>query len=188
VDCVIDADCDANFTCNASNVCEYNPCDATLSSIANHPYDFEGCSNDGWTLSGAEWEVGSNTTVKTPYQGSCMMATDLDSNYNDDQNGTATSPTIDLSGCSGETVYLKWYMTYNIETDYDYLYVDISTNGGSNWTNGVATYTGNVGNWTLNSVNVSSYLTSSFKMRFRFTSDSSYNYIGPYVDYVYFTK
>ena len=51
---------------------------------------------------------------------------------NKDNIDTSLSKTVDLTGATSAAVTLKG--RYNIEADYDYLYVEASTNGGSTWT------------------------------------------------------
>jgi len=51
---------------------------------------------------------------------------------NADELNTSLSKTVDLSAASSAALTLKG--RYNIEADYDYLYVEASTNGGSTWT------------------------------------------------------
>jgi len=51
---------------------------------------------------------------------------------NEDGLDTSLSKTVDLAGSASAALTLKG--RYNIEEDYDYLYVEASTDGGSTWT------------------------------------------------------
>jgi hypothetical protein len=175
-------------------------CATAISYIANHPYDFEGCSDDGWTLqTDAEWETGDPSDVVAAYEGGCVIATDLNGNYGNSVSGNASSPTIDLSACDdSDTITLKFAMAYDIESSstcgYDYAYVQV--NNGSSWVTVTPAPGYDYGtkwcgehstlSWTNYSVDVSSQArgNSSFRVRFHFQADIVYNYYGMYVDMV----
>ncbi|WP_329250655.1 immune inhibitor A [Streptomyces sp. NBC_01478] len=67
------------------------------------------------------------TEVVTPAQG----ATQWWSGSGDSLSNTL-SRTVDLTGKSAASLTLDGY--YDIEADYDYLYTEVSTNGGTTWT------------------------------------------------------
>ncbi|MED7824899.1 immune inhibitor A domain-containing protein [Streptomyces chiangmaiensis] len=72
-------------------------------------------------------EKAVTTEVVTPAQG----ATQWWSGSGDDLRNTLTR-SVDLTGKSSATLTLDGW--YDIETDYDYLYTEVSTDGGANWT------------------------------------------------------
>ncbi|MCN9239243.1 immune inhibitor A [Streptomyces sp. RY43-2] len=67
------------------------------------------------------------TEVVTPAQG----ATQWWSGSDDDLRSTLTR-SVDLTGKSSATLSLDGW--YDIESDYDWLYTEVSTDGGANWT------------------------------------------------------
>ncbi|MEU6953931.1 immune inhibitor A domain-containing protein [Streptomyces sp. NPDC045714] len=67
------------------------------------------------------------TTVVKPAEGAKQWWSDM----GDDLSNTLTRP-VDLTGKSNATLDLSGW--YDIEADYDYLYTEVSDNGGANWT------------------------------------------------------
>ncbi|MEV3933052.1 immune inhibitor A domain-containing protein [Streptomyces sp. NPDC049944] len=67
------------------------------------------------------------TTVTKPAEGSKQWWSDM----GDDLSNTLTR-SVDLTGKSSASLDLSGW--YDIEADYDYLYTEASTNGGSSWT------------------------------------------------------
>ncbi len=101
-------------------------------------------------------------------------------NYTNNRNVSLTSTTIDLSGVSSAT--LSFWHHYNTEFSKDYGHVEISTDGGTTWTE-LAAYSGTLSAWTEVQLDLSAYLpNSNVRIRFRFSSDESYVYDGWYLD------
>ncbi len=93
------------------------------------------------------------------------------------------SPSIDLTSfASGETVTLSFYEYYDIESEFDYAYVGISTDGGSSWNTVAGPYSGNATSWAQRTIDISSYAGDTIQIGFRFTSDDSVVYEGWYID------
>ncbi|MFJ9061720.1 immune inhibitor A domain-containing protein [Streptomyces sp. NPDC102409] len=67
------------------------------------------------------------TTVTKPAEGSKQWWSDM----GDDLSNTLTRP-VDLTGKSSASLDLSGW--YDIEADYDYLYTEVSENGGTSWT------------------------------------------------------
>ncbi|MCP4604797.1 MAG: SUMF1/EgtB/PvdO family nonheme iron enzyme [Proteobacteria bacterium] len=100
-----------------------NACELAIDHLKNHPFDFEGtssgtCSIEDWTIQ-SEWEVGIPTASHmTPHGGSCVLATNLDDTYSDDQDIYATSPPMDLSACGASDEFiLNFALIRDIEAD-----------------------------------------------------------------------
>ena len=109
------------------------------------------------------------------YPGTCKVC-----EYVDDQDSTMTmANSIDLSG----TTYpvLAFELWSEIEWYYDFLYVDVSSDGGTNWRE-VWSYGDHDRNWRGMIVDLTPYKSDQVKVRFRFVSDDSYTYEGPYID------
>ncbi|MCP4291331.1 MAG: DUF2817 domain-containing protein [bacterium] len=120
--------------------------------------------------------------------------------YPDNANNTmAMIQGMDLTGAmSGElTFYAKW----DIEDNWDGCFLEVSTDGGSIWTpvgtaftsnssgqggqvpGGAPVFEGSHANWTLNTVDLASYLTATdLRFRFRLSSDTSVTGSGFFVD------
>jgi hypothetical protein len=155
-----------------------DPCQDAIDLLANHPFDFEGCSADGWGLTG-DWEVGLSSNPAPHNNSGCDIATDLDDDYSNGSDSQATSPTLDLSACDGETVTLNWFMWLRQRSG-DYPSLDIFHDGA--WDNDIQEYRGSDENWTEYSVNISNYLTNDFRIRFWFTSNGWQTRPGVYID------
>ncbi len=79
------------------------------------------------------------------------------------------------------SVEVSFWTKYNLETNYDYTYFEISTNG-TNWVP-LGQFNGVQNNWQKKTYNLSSYLNQDFvQLRFRFTSDGSVTEDGMYID------
>jgi immune inhibitor A len=101
----------------------------------------------------------------------------------DDLRNTLTR-SVDLTGKSSATLTLDGW--YDIETDYDYLYTEVSTDGGANWTpvdgtvDGAAiprdgsdkpALTGTVDAYTKLSYPLDAYAGRQIDLRFRYATD-----------------
>jgi len=120
-------------------------------------------------------------TTSNSYNGSSSWS-DSPGTYANNVNTSLTSATMDLSSYAGQSVYLGFYASYQIETNFDYLFVEISNNGGATWSQ-LDTLTGTSSGWQFFSNTIpQAYLTSTFKLRFRFETDLSITYDGVYID------
>ncbi len=116
------------------------------------------------------------------------------SHRGDDSNSRLTRA-FDLSGVSQAT--LKYWTWYDIESDWDYGYVEISTNGGQSWTilatphsntanhSGSAYgpgYTGTSGGgepiWLEENIDISDYTGQEVLIRFEYVTDDAVNRPG----------
>ena len=161
-----------------------NP-DLVFSDSANH-----GMTN--WTTSGT-W--GLSSTAHSP---SYSFTDSPVGNYPDlaDYSMTLSSP-INLN--HSDIALLKFWCRWNIESQWDFVTVEASSNGGTNWsslqgtytklasgigvqTSGTFGYDGHQNSWVEEEMEVSKYASSNFKIRFRLRSDTYTNYDGFYVD------
>ena len=92
---------------------------------------------------------------------------------------------INLTGYTNPR--LTFYTKYDIENNWDYGQVEISTNNGSTWIplqgqytnpgtgsfqpNGEPLYDGTNTNWVREEISLSSYISSQFKIRFELKTD-----------------
>ncbi len=135
--------------------------------------DFEEALTD-WTTTGT-WGLTS-----TRYHSPAHSLTDSpNGNYSNNQNTYAqyTHP-IDLSGLRSATI--TFYTTYQIENGWDFVYFEVSTDG-VNWQS-LKSYTGVSSSWTLNTIDLSSFIPDTIYIRFHFESDGSVTRDGFYVD------
>ncbi|MBE0572647.1 MAG: M28 family peptidase [Ignavibacteriaceae bacterium] len=145
-----------------------------------------------WTSAGG-WATTASKYTSAPYS-----FTDSPSgNYPVNTNATLTlNDNIDLSGFIGAT--LEFQAQWDIEADWDYGQLLISTNNGSTWTPMAGMYTNpGVGSfqppgqplydgtqltWVKESIDLSSYLGQQIKLRFMLKADGYIQADGWYVD------
>lgn len=154
-----------------------------LFTVGQLPYSWITGVNPGWTSSNPSnntlgWQ-GSITTVSTAGYNAGLGFL----RYNNNQSTTYTSGTMNLTGCGTSSfVQVTVNLDINLETNWDFLYFQYSTNNGATWTT-IGTYTGNLG--LINPVYTVSNTTNRF--RFIFTSDPTVNsYSIGATTYVYF--
>ncbi|PWU58552.1 protease [Micromonospora globispora] len=117
----------------------------------------------------------------------------------DSVNNTLTR-TIDLTGATTASITSK--LMYEIEENYDYLYAEVSTDGGATWkplkNNLHDTVTdGSVQNgidgssngaWVDSTYDLSAYAGQTVKFRYRYATDGGLHYAGPFLDNIQLTK
>jgi len=154
--------------------------------------DFE--SDNGWTVSGGNWERGTptggggqygNPDPTSAYAGSSVYGYNLSGDYeNNMPERHLTSPAIDCSEISGVT--LEFWRWLGVEQpDYDHAYVRVS-NDGSNWTT-IWENTGTVSDaaWNKNEFDISEVADGEATVYIRFTmgeTDGSWLYCGWNID------
>ncbi len=83
---------------------------------------------------------------------------------------------------SGASALLSFYMSCDTEAGYDFLYIDVSGDGGSSWDR-LGSYSGPYTEWTEYTHDVTDYLGSSdFSVRFVFDSDGWITADGVHID------
>ena len=121
--------------------------------------DVEG-GNIGWTTTGG-WYI--TDTDYHSYNHSWYTGP-----YSNNADWSLESPLLDLSNLRNVT--LSFWTHYSIESGYDFGYVEVSSDGGSSWTR-IDSFTGLRTSWTMFTYNITSYVSSQFKIRFRLRSD-----------------
>ncbi|MCU1537748.1 MAG: family metalloprotease domain protein [Humibacillus sp.] len=106
------------------------------------------------------------------------------SGFGDNLNSTLAR-TVDLTGATTSASVDAWVQG-NLEVDYDYLYGEVSTNGGSTWTQ-VGTPVNGVFAWSKKSWDLSAYKGQSVQFRFRVSTDGGVS-SEAYIDDVTVTK
>jgi hypothetical protein len=92
-------------------------------------------SDGGWYTKGNnsswEWGTPAKTIINKAPNGTKAWVTDLTGNYNDNEFSYLYSPCFDLSGMTQPV--LSFSHIFNVETDYDFTWVEYSTDGGITW-------------------------------------------------------
>ncbi|MFA4956990.1 MAG: NosD domain-containing protein [Candidatus Methanoperedens sp.] len=96
----------------------------------------------------------------------------------DIDNSITTKNPINLSGVSSATLEFK--IKYSIETDFDFGYASISTDG-INYSI-YETYTGIISNWTAREIDLSDFAGQQIWIRFNYSTDQAVQYDGIYID------
>jgi hypothetical protein len=145
-----------------------------------------------WTATGT-WGIATNKYVSAPSSFTESPAGNYANNLN--IHMTQNSPIV-LQNCIAAS--LEFNAQWNIEADWDYAQVLISSNNGTTWTplqglytnpgvgtfqpNGQPLYDGVQAAWVNEKIDISSYIGQSIKLRFLFASDGSQVYDGWYID------
>jgi len=145
--------------------------------------DFESGTNN-WFLTG--------TWGTTPLQSNSPSTSLTESpvgNYADQMTMLATMS----SGINLDTIIsaeLSFWAIYDLENGFDYMYVDISADGGNNWINIAALNgQGNLTPWIEYTYSLGGFVgNSDVRVRFRFVSDQGLNFDGMYIDDVTITS
>jgi hypothetical protein len=119
--------------------------------------------------------------ITSDYHSSTTCWTDSPSGeYANDLDISLTSIEFSLEFFTSAT--LTFWHHYDLETNYDYGYLEISTDGGASWTE-LRSFNGTQSSWIEEMIDISSYAgNSSVKTRFRLSTDESVTYDGWYID------
>ncbi|HEX9984835.1 MAG TPA: hypothetical protein VGF69_16355 [Thermoanaerobaculia bacterium] len=146
---------------------------ATLVTLIN-----EGAESGalGWTLTknaGSGWAIETSTDSRS---GAKRFKTNVGfTTYYDGADWSVVSPAFSLTGKTAAT--LTFYNKYKTESGYDFFRVEVSTNGGTSWTQlrSVSGQSSGYPAWAPQvTLSLNAYAgQASVKVRFRFTSDTS---------------
>ncbi|HEY8652753.1 MAG TPA: immune inhibitor A domain-containing protein [Dermatophilaceae bacterium] len=118
-------------------------------------------------------------TVKTDYNTPHSGAFEWWGGSADNLN-TTLSRTVDLRAGTASATVSAW-AKYDMEAGYDYLYGEVSTDGGTSWTQ-VGTKIDGSSDWKQISYDLSGYVGQSVQFRFRYATDGGVHYDGPFLD------
>jgi immune inhibitor A len=121
-------------------------------------------------------------TVKTDYNTPHSGSYEWWGGSADGLNSTLTRD-VDLTGKTGGS--LSFWLQGKAEADYDYLYVETSTDG-TTWTQ-AATLSGAWTDWSQQTVSLASLDGKAGKVRFRYATDGGLHFAGPFIDDVAIT-
>ena len=174
-----------NDNLNANNVINRlfnvnNP--PNYSGQANMINNFEETENDWLTVGDPVWEKGTpaGISLNQVNSGTAAYGTNLDGDHPDNSYSSLVSPCYDLSGL--ESGMIRFYLAYELETGYDYLYFQYSTDSGLNWST-LDSYNGfdsELKEYTY-SVN-QSMLSENVIFRFHLIADAYVNEEGAIID------
>jgi hypothetical protein len=136
---------------------------------------------DGFELGVGEWTGSWSLTTEHSHSPTHSLTESPGGDYgNNDYEVATLASAIDLS--ASESAELSFWHRYDTEANYDFCYVEVSGDGGSNWDR-VASYDGYLGDWTQVRIDLADYLDSTaFKVRFVFDSDGWVTADGWYLD------
>lgn len=154
-------------------------------------YD-EANNTNNWTVT-STWGTTTTKYVSAP----TSFTESPGGNYTVNMNAPFTlNPTIDLANSLG--AMLEFDAQWDIEADYDYGQVQVSTNNGTTWTplkglytnpgtgsfqpTGEPLYDGIQSTWVKELVDLSAYVNKQIKLRFLFRSDNAIQKDGWYID------
>ena len=104
---------------------------ATIHQYAAQYYDFTPTAGGAKTLTLTfHGDPYTRIVANTPYNGA---QAEWWSNSGDNMDSALTR-SFDLTALAGQPVTLNFAAWYNLEPDFDYAYVEVSTDGGHNWT------------------------------------------------------
>ncbi len=127
-----------------------------------------------WNFEGS-WGLSNNQSYSPSYS----MNESPNGNYANDLDISATLYSFSLE--TAQSAQMSFWTKYALELDYDYTYLQISTNG-INWTD-LETFNGTVNSWTNKSYSLDAYLGEPYvQIRFRFTSDGYVTANGMFID------
>lgn len=127
------------------------------------------------------WELDDLWGVTTQHAFSPVhsLTESPNANYANNRNDFATLQPINLSGYTDAT--LSFHTRYRIENNWDFMYLEISTDG-NNWIT-LDTFTGTQNSWVHKSYPLTDYIGEPFvSIRFQFYSDYIINDEGMYID------
>jgi photosystem II stability/assembly factor-like uncharacterized protein len=143
-------------------------------SETNDLKTFEVSGEDNWVVKGDQdvWSIAvpNGTALNSAGSGSKAYTTNPNGNYASNKQAQLVSPCYDLTTVSSPV--LKFSMAYQIEEDWDYLYLEYTINKGATWNN-LATYTGNNATLSAYEFDLESFANaSSVIFRYRFVTDT----------------
>ena len=127
-----------------------------------------------WTAQ-SPWEQ----TVESAHSGTICWTDSPYGNYSNNSTINLTTRSIDLTNLSSAS--LEFWQKYDLESGYDYGYVEITSDGGTTWTQ-LKSNTGTLSTWTKVKLDLSACAGKTVKLRFKLTADNDTTSDGWYID------
>lgn len=125
-------------------------------------------TEEGWGISAQEYYSGSHSFSESP-----------NGQYSNNLKSAATLGYFNLEEYTSAS--LSFYNKYEIESGWDFMWLEVSTNGKT-WTQ-LDKFTGSQTSWQQKTYNLSNYLNKPYVVvRFRFESDNYVTKQGMYID------
>lgn len=138
--------------------------------------DFE-AGTTNWTLQGS-WGLSSTASYSTSHS----LTESPVGDYAPSLNYITATMTTGVNLSSSLSADLSFYGKYVIEGGFDYMYLDVSANGGAAWTN-IDVFDDTLANWTKFNYSLGGFVGNpNVKVRFRFYSDVAVQYDGMNID------
>jgi hypothetical protein len=170
--------------------------ESKVTILPNYLDDFEGSNN--WFVLGnnPSWELGipNNTIIDTAVSGRNAYVTNLTGNYNNYESSYLRSSCFDFSQIRGIPL-LEFNLNYFLESDFDTLKLEYTTDGGLSWNSVEAGYSnknwyslnrswsGNSGGWIdIKNTLVNLKGASNVRFQFSFSTDGSVTFEGVGLD------
>jgi len=174
--------------------------DTTTIVIGFPVFIFEDSTNTPSTY----WTITKTPTSSPQWDSTYTSFYSAPNSYTDSKNGnyinnaTVTmtlTNSLDLAGLTNPR--LRYWTKFDIESDYDYGQIKISTNDGTTWIPlsgkytqpgvspqpvGQPVYDGSVSNWVKEEISLAGYLSSQVKLQFQLKTDGGVTRDGWYLD------
>ncbi|HQO09227.1 MAG TPA: choice-of-anchor J domain-containing protein [Clostridiales bacterium] len=132
-----------------------------------------------WSFSGS-WGLESSEYISSPNS----LTESPDGDYTQNNSSAAVwEKSFDLP--SFDYAFVSFWCKYEIELDFDYIYLELSDDNGSTWTR-LKTWTGSNTEWHIEECDLSRYIgISGLNLRWLFKSDGGIEMNGMNIDDVY---
>jgi hypothetical protein len=173
----------------------------TLTIVIGYPvFVFEDTTNNPTT----NWTITKTPSSSPQWDSTYKSFYSEPNSYTDSKNGsyinnaTVTMTLTDPLNLIGYTnPRLRYWTRFDIESDYDYGQVKVSTNNGSTWIPltgnytqpgvdpqpvGQPVYDGSISNWVKEEISLANYLSSQLKIQFQLKTDEGLVRDGWYLD------
>jgi len=144
--------------------------------VPENTFPFQDSMSD--TTTKWAWGTPWGPTTATCHSAPSSWTDSPGASYENNAN-TALATVVDLSG-SSEPVLTFWHR-YDLETNADYGYVEVSSDGGNTWS-AVLTVTGTDTAWQRERVTLNPWIGQRIGLRFRLQSNGSASQDGWYID------
>ena len=132
--------------------------------------------DSGMGIWSGEWGLATNNYHSAPNS----LADSPVGNYVDyDTVVVQTTEDIDLTGYAGYR--LEFWTKYSLENAFDYVYLDLSSDGGTTWNN-LSVFNGQNVDWYNFTTDLGGYAMRSVRFKLTLESDALVNFDGMYVD------
>ncbi|NNL21028.1 MAG: T9SS type A sorting domain-containing protein [Ignavibacteriaceae bacterium] len=174
--------------------------DTTTIIIGFPVFIFEDLANDpavNWTITASPSSPKWDETIEAFYSAPNSYTDSKNQNYRNNATVTMTlTSALNLSGYTNPR--LRFYTQFNIESNWDYGWVRVSTNNGSSWTalegyytepgegsfqpNGQPVYDGVISDWVKEEISLASHVSSQLKLQFQLRTDGGVTRDGWFID------